>query len=68
MEHELAYCRTPEGFIQVDAAAECGMRFEKVALIHGPDSDNPILAIPVGLGIEAVEKILRDRSKWGRDR
>lgn len=50
--------------IRVDAAVECGKRFEGVAWILDPNSQNPSLRLDNPLGIGAVQAIL-DRTKEG---
>lgn len=50
--------------IRVDAAVECGKRFEGIAWIKNPNSENPSLHIDSYLGTGAVQDIL-DRVKVG---
>lgn len=50
--------------IRVDAAVECGKRFEGIAWILAPNSQNPNLRLDKPLGIRAVQAIL-DRVKAG---
>jgi hypothetical protein len=50
--------------IRVDAALECGKRFEGIAWITAPNSLVPCLRLDKPLGVEAVQAIL-DRVKVG---
>jgi len=53
-----------EDQIRVDAAVECGKRFEGIAWILDPNSQNPSLRLDQPLGTGAVQAIL-DRTKVG---
>jgi hypothetical protein len=53
-----------KGQIRVDAAVDCGKRFEGIAWIYRPLSANPSLRLNNPLGTEAVQIIL-DRLKEG---
>lgn len=53
-----------EDQIRVDAAVECGRRFEGITWILDPNSGNPALHIDNYLGIRGVQTIL-DRVKKG---
>lgn len=50
--------------IRVDAAVECGKRFEGIAWIDRPNSSSPALWFDKPLGTGAVQKIL-DRINEG---
>lgn len=50
--------------IRVDAAVECGKRFEGIAWILDPNSQNPCLHLDNPLGSGAVQAIL-DWTKVG---
>ncbi|KAI9129856.1 hypothetical protein [Acaryochloris sp. CCMEE 5410] len=50
--------------IRVDAAVECGKRFEGIAWVLDPNSQNPSLRLDNPLGIRAVQTIL-DRTRVG---
>lgn len=50
--------------IRVDAAVECGKRFEGIAWILDPNSQSPSLRLDQPLGTRAVQAIL-DRTKDG---
>ncbi|MGR3280077.1 hypothetical protein ACSYAD_34050 [Acaryochloris marina NIES-2412] len=50
--------------IRVDAAVECGKRFEGIAWIIDPNSTNPSLRLDQPLGTGAVQAIM-DRTKVG---
>lgn len=50
--------------IRVDAAVECGKRFEGIAWIIAPNSANPFLCLDKPLGVRGVQDIL-DRIKEG---
>lgn len=53
-----------EDQIRVDAAVECGKRFEGIAWVIDPNSTNPSLRLDNPLGTGAVQAIL-DRIKEG---
>ena len=52
------------GQIRVGIAVECGKRFEGIAWVLDPNSQNPRLRLDKPLGVRAVQAIL-DRTKEG---
>jgi hypothetical protein len=55
---EYQFIKLPDADIQVNAT-KCGMLFTGIAIIHDPNSINPLISIPKPLGINGVKEILQ---------
>lgn len=49
---------TPEGHLAVHGTHSCGRRFENIAFILNPESENPLIHTPRPLGFNAVSEII----------
>ncbi len=50
--------------IKVNASVGCGHYFPEVAAILKPESPNPVLLLPKGLGVSGVKTILEMLQRW----